>query len=158
MTCEFKIVSVSVASTYLTARSIYQSIQFCFGFFSFPVTVINFSSEVTVALETIKEPVLLIVRERLAETDVSSAAGDLSSTLLSKILKSIAIFILLVLCFFLTLFGCSGFKLLTNAVQFHLASPHYIIILGNGSAQQKVNKQVKTSLPKHVIMVACHYL
>lgn len=67
---------------YLTVRSIYRSICLLF---SFSVVLIQFSSEVSLALKMIKELIFLVVRECLAEPDADGASGDLSSTLLTKI-------------------------------------------------------------------------
>lgn len=73
--CELKIVCVSVASMYFSARSIDHSIHF---FFPLSVRMFHFPPDVTVAVETMKETVFfLIVRERRAEC---GAAGDLGST------------------------------------------------------------------------------
>lgn len=86
--CEFEIVCVSVASMYFSARSIDHSIPF--SFFPRSVRMFHFPPEVTVAVETIKETVFLIVRERQAE---SGATGDLGLTFVVSSLGHLAVFL-----------------------------------------------------------------
>lgn len=104
----------------------------------------------------IKEPIFLVARERLAVTDAEGTGVDLSSTLLTKNLKPIAIFICHLIVCFLTLNAAIS-NYIPIPPSFTLLPPHYVIIPGNGWAQQRANKQVKTALRKCVIMIPCHY-
>ena len=129
VTCEFETV-LSVWRP-CTARSIYRSICLLF---SFSVVLIHFSLFANLWWK------------------------NLSSTLLTKNVKPIVILSADFLFVFLALNPPVSNHTRTNTVQFHLLSPHYIIILGNGWSQQKVKKQVKTGPCKCVIMITCHYL
>lgn len=104
----------------------------------------------------IKEPIFLVVRERLAITNAEGTGVDLSSALLTKNSKPIAIFVYHLIVRFLTLNAA-----ISNCIpippRFTLLPHHYVIIPGNGWAQQRANKQVKTALGKCVITIPCHY-